>query len=517
MNSATLPNNFASIMMMQSKPECPIVNLSSAMSGGPIASSTQLLAMQKPKRPLSAFNLFYRFKRQKVLAAIAESSNISELNITRLIQCPPGLEHLDDDATSSLNAQQTSETINAYRRANIVRDLEGHRNARDTKARAHRKDKGLSGAISFVQMGKLMNSSWKACDDVARAVFNELAEEGREIYRILVKEYQDRNKALGLTGKKNKNKNKKLGGASVGATATKKRTRDDQVVVHHQPSLYTKEETTEEVAARQVSNGSCGDGEMTDHDLAETMLKLRASTPPSKKRKTLSGPIKKRMTAAPTLNDLLSAKKKVGEASTAQSQVMMGDNNGAVSSVLPRRTSPELLAAMQQQRQLVAVQQQIAQREAAMHQQQQQMANFPMTSSAFQRHEQEMVYRIRALENQLAEERLQARIQHLQDQMAQRKREAQMRSMIAATMNSQAAQGNPQGVVGGGGGLWSHISASMVQPHPSLPSVQVQQERHQQQARMLLDQKKMSGQNATTFRPPAPPLIHNDGGVPRAA
>ena len=47
----------------------------------------------------------------------------------------------------------------------------------------------MSGAMSFLELGKVVNESWKACDAVAREVVHELAKEEREVYKERVLEY----------------------------------------------------------------------------------------------------------------------------------------------------------------------------------------------------------------------------------------------------------------------------------------------------------------------------------------
>jgi len=138
----------------------------------------------KPKRPLSAFNLFYRFKRQKVLKALAAGSDKG--TISSLVMAPPGLEHY-----SAREQGMTSHAgLNAHRRETIRKELEQNLEPRDNKARAHRKNQGaMNGHFSFVELGKIMNSSWKNCDEYAKLVFNELAEEGRNRYRLRLKDF----------------------------------------------------------------------------------------------------------------------------------------------------------------------------------------------------------------------------------------------------------------------------------------------------------------------------------------
>lgn len=55
-----------------------------------ITINTQTLT--RPKRTLSAYNLFYRFKRQTVLKAVARGV-VDKEEITRLIKAAPGTEY----------------------------------------------------------------------------------------------------------------------------------------------------------------------------------------------------------------------------------------------------------------------------------------------------------------------------------------------------------------------------------------------------------------------------------------
>ena len=68
-----------------------------------------------------------------------------------------------------------------------------------------------------------MNDSWKQCDEFARGVFNELAEDGREMYRNKLKEYNDYAAKMGLPKEDTKAAKKKKGKSKKG----KKRGNDD--------------------------------------------------------------------------------------------------------------------------------------------------------------------------------------------------------------------------------------------------------------------------------------------------
>ena len=49
----------------------------------------------------------------------------------------------------------------------------------------------MNGTMSFVELGKVMNTSWKGCDKLVRSVFDNLAKEGQRHYQIRLREYLD--------------------------------------------------------------------------------------------------------------------------------------------------------------------------------------------------------------------------------------------------------------------------------------------------------------------------------------
>ena len=76
--------------------------------------------------------------------------------------------------------------------------------------RQHRTNQNaMNGAMSFLDLGKLMNNSWKTVDEFAKEVFNDLAEEGRNMYREKLKEYNDYASRMGLPKEETKAKKKK--------------------------------------------------------------------------------------------------------------------------------------------------------------------------------------------------------------------------------------------------------------------------------------------------------------------
>eukprot|EP00985_Skeletonema_marinoi_P033581 scaffold41658_cov226-Skeletonema_marinoi.AAC.3 len=152
--------------------------------------------MEKPrKRPLSSFNLFYRYKR-----SLLTGQDISEEAVKNILTCPAGLEDGLLPSTSRHQQQQSKRTsknikpslkTNELRRTKIRSALDGKiLPSSDTKKRRHRK--AANGpSISFVEMGRLMTESWKSVDPYARQVFDDLAGEGREYYRDALEKYTE--------------------------------------------------------------------------------------------------------------------------------------------------------------------------------------------------------------------------------------------------------------------------------------------------------------------------------------
>eukprot|EP01083_Nonionella_stella_P206187 750151_1 len=82
--------------------------------------------------------------------------------------------------------------LNEIRRDNIRRVV-GQKEkllAKDTAKRPHRKTSHRF-SMSFVEMNKLMADNWRVCDRLARAVFKELAGEGRKIYQLHLANYNN--------------------------------------------------------------------------------------------------------------------------------------------------------------------------------------------------------------------------------------------------------------------------------------------------------------------------------------
>ena len=111
--------------------------------------------MEKPKRPLSAFNLFYKYKRVKILEARSKNCDGNEYKdiIQQLVNAMPGLEEHPACALVSLDSEQVDlldpEQVKQFRKDKIrsaLHELLPH----NTSRRVHRKSLGV--AITFVEM-----------------------------------------------------------------------------------------------------------------------------------------------------------------------------------------------------------------------------------------------------------------------------------------------------------------------------------------------------------------------------
>eukprot|EP00579_Thalassiosira_antarctica_P017384 CAMPEP_0201945602 /NCGR_PEP_ID=MMETSP0903-20130614/53988_1 /ASSEMBLY_ACC=CAM_ASM_000552 /TAXON_ID=420261 /ORGANISM="Thalassiosira antarctica, Strain CCMP982" /LENGTH=449 /DNA_ID=CAMNT_0048488671 /DNA_START=58 /DNA_END=1408 /DNA_ORIENTATION=- len=388
----------------------------------------------KPKRPLSAFNLFYRFKRQKVLEvlAVAVGTTVDKDTICGLVTVPPGLEYYPASALK----MSSPNMLNALRRKNIRKDLEQNMEPRDTKTRAHRKNQGaMNGAMSFVEMGKLMNTSWKSCDDFAKSVFNELSEEGRKRYRQRVQDYNAQSQSLEF---------------------------DKAMPTFKKKSTKKKLSTKKKIAAKASSlpllkNGGSANGSLTNETAEITIALTKRSS--SKGYKMGSSLTKKDNSAvAPSLLDLLVKPIKGFEMC---SSLTKKDNRAVAPSLLDLLVKKDILNE--------ASIRAVSNDNSNFHSSQEILpVIFPNAPKEIE--ERLIMLRVREIERQLAEERLWSRIRELEDEMSKRNaRERLLRSVldnfISQNKSTAVAPALPNRSFMHDG-LWGLVSASMI--HPSV-------------------------------------------------
>ena len=227
------------------------------------------------------------------LLASSNADDVDKDAIRCLIMTAPGLEEYYNTLDTTYAASTQAE-VDALRRHRICYEL-NNLQARDHTKRLHRKS--MNGIFTFVELGKVMQTGWKDCDDVAKAVFNKLSEESREVYRQQMKEYNDLCKALGITKQKQTkktSKKKKTGNPIASSKPVKKMKLSKKEGVSPESSLNDDLSPTPPMARRLSSSSH----EVTDHEAAEAMLILgatgqKSTTLLAKNCKTASGPLKK--------------------------------------------------------------------------------------------------------------------------------------------------------------------------------------------------------------------------------
>lgn len=144
------------------------------MTSTHISSSASSASNRKPKRPLTPYNLFYRYKRSKIVQA-SSTQSITKSAILKLVRAVPGLEDYSHSELKLFNPKD----VYATSRDIVRQELQGNLLPSEGK-RLHRKSHG---AIEFVEMGRMMCDQWKLVDEPIKKIFKELAEEGKKLHR----------------------------------------------------------------------------------------------------------------------------------------------------------------------------------------------------------------------------------------------------------------------------------------------------------------------------------------------
>lgn len=137
---------------------------------------------QHVKRPLTSFNLFYRYKRIKLLEACG-SGNVnaddtgSRAFYKMILEAAPGLEDCSASDICSLNKKEVED----LRRKNVMELMEDNLLPNEGRVkRAHRK---THGCMNFLEMNTAMRQAWKMLgetDEFSKVIFDELTALGRE-------------------------------------------------------------------------------------------------------------------------------------------------------------------------------------------------------------------------------------------------------------------------------------------------------------------------------------------------
>jgi hypothetical protein len=142
-----------------------------------VFDNVDVVNVEKPKKPLSAYNLFFRFERKRLLHAL-------EINIISFVKSEDGIIRIKprEQGKSNMYPHVSSFNIDA------IRELID----KEDSMKKDRKRKKSHGMISFIDMIKYMCKSWNDLKADTRQVFSQLASEEKQKY---LKQLQAYNKA----------------------------------------------------------------------------------------------------------------------------------------------------------------------------------------------------------------------------------------------------------------------------------------------------------------------------------
>ena len=152
--------------------------------------------MEKPKRPLSSYNLYCRYKHIVLCEVLQSQSDsgysgvIAAVDVCALLRCDVGMEGDEGRDRSYFNKVEQD----SLRRQKVRSVLENNL-LPNLKRRRHRKSHGLFQYLSFKDVSNILSDSWKTVDPFLVAIFDELADQGRCIYYAKMRRYHEANPA----------------------------------------------------------------------------------------------------------------------------------------------------------------------------------------------------------------------------------------------------------------------------------------------------------------------------------
>ena len=137
-----------------------------------------------PKRPLSAYNLFFRSERAKIIAAATESSNNKDN------------ECASNKASQAFSKQNDCEACNKNPVESDTNDCSDKKD-RNGKRTCAKSKKIPHGKISFEELGRLIGSRWKELSDEEKKEYQDTAAKESNRYSLeMEKFHKERNQNI---------------------------------------------------------------------------------------------------------------------------------------------------------------------------------------------------------------------------------------------------------------------------------------------------------------------------------
>ena len=127
----------------------------------------------QPRRPLSAYNLFFSEERERILKEIAKKEGTSDAG---------GESEEGDKGTAGEDSDHGKNVEDEEKPKALLRPLI----PAEKKRRPHRK---THGKISFQELARMVGERWKSLPDDERTYYQDLAQQDMKRQKVAMEEY----------------------------------------------------------------------------------------------------------------------------------------------------------------------------------------------------------------------------------------------------------------------------------------------------------------------------------------